>query len=515
MTRQKSALYNLLSAFVLNIVTVLLGFVTQRLFIMELGTDAAGLHSLFSTITNIFVMADMGVGAAVIFHMYKPFAKKQYNAIVTLVNFYRKVCFGVSGFIIVGGVMLLPFLGMMTNNSQVGVNIYALFSLYIVNSVFAYLMTYKRAILQADQKNYVISTVHVGYVLLLNSMQIALLLTTRNYYLFMAVMIVMRIVENILLNLYIDRKYTFLRKRIKKGLSQSTKKGIIKLVKGSLFHNSAGHLVSSVDNVVISSMLGLTVLGLYSNYQMIFMAAGILISQVFYSITANIGNLLIEHNLEKSFSMVKRLRLLNLAFGIVATSVLWMVTKPFITLWLGEGFLLGDVVLLVLVANFFLQTMRAGMITMQSAAGILYENRFIPIYETIINLVLSVALAAVFGLPGVIVATIVSVLFLHLVAYPKYVFEVILQRKRIEYIYAIAKDSIMAAVVLIIEYGVMKLCAGVDNMIAYGAICLAASLIIPGILLYIFYGKSDEFGYFRDFAVEKWGMLKGRQRVKP
>lgn len=509
MNRQKLATYNLLSALLLNILTILLGFITQRLFIFELGASAAGLHNLFSTITNIFVMADVGIGAAVIFHMYKPFARKQYSKIVILTNFYRKVCFGVSGIIVVGGLAVLPFLPLFVDSQQITVNMYVIFGMYIVSSVFSYLLTYKRAVLQADQRNYIISVIHIAYVLLLNGMQIAILVTTRSYYLFLLTLIVMKLLENIAINAYINKSYTFLRKSGKTGLDNKTKKNIIKMVKGSFFHNSAGHLVSSVDSIVVSSFFGLAVLGLYANYQMIFMAASILISQMFYAITANVGNLLVEGNNENTFRVVKRIRFLNLVLGLVSTSMLIVLLGPFIAIWLGNGFQLDGIVVAILIANFFLQVMRSSMLMLQNAAGMLYENRFVPIYETIINLVLSVTLAWLFGLVGVFIATVISVLFLHYVAYPKYAYQIILGRKKKEYVIAISWDIALMMVVAVVDYIALGLLS-TYNVVAHIVIGTMFSVVMPLLLVSLAYWQSEEFSYFYKFFVDHFLHTKRR-----
>lgn len=507
MNRRKSAVYNLLSALILNILTTLMGFMTQRLFVTELGTNAVGLHSLFSTITNIFVMADVGIGAAVIFHMYKPFAKKQYDKIIVLTNFYRKVCFGVSGVIIAGGATVLPFLPLFVDGKQLTVNIYAIFVMYIVSSVLSYLLTYKRAVLQADQRNYIISSIRIVYTLLLNGIQIAILITTKNYYLFLLTLIVMKLSENIVINLYINRLYTFLRNSGKTRLDNKTKKNIVKMVKGSFFHNSADHLVSSVDSIVISSFFGLTTLGLYANYQMVFMAAGILISQMSHAITANVGSLLVEGNDENTFRIVKRIRFLNLVLGLVATSMLIVLLGPFIVIWLGSGFRLDGIVVAVLIANFFLQVMRSSMLMLQNAAGMLYDNRFVPIYETIINLVLSVILARLFGLVGVFIATVISVLFLHYIAYPKYAYQIILRRKKKEYIAAISWDILLMAIVAAVDYMLIGLLSKCD-MTMYIMLGSLLSAAIPLIVVCVAYRRSEELSYFYAFFSEQFSRIK-------
>lgn len=497
MNRRKSAIYNLVTSFVLSLITIGLGFVTQRFFIRTLGTEVSGLNNLLNTIVNIFVMADMGIGAAVIFFMYEPFAKRDYQAVAKLVAFYKKICYAVAIFIVLAGLVTMLFLSAIVNKQFVDFNLHLVFGLFIVSSLLSYLMTYKRAILQSDQRNYVINLIHTGYVVVLNVSQIIILITTKNYYLYLISLIGLRLAENIIINLYINQKYqTLIDFKANSQLDKDTKQGIIKRVKGSFFHNSAGHVSSSIDSIIVSNFFGLHILGLLSNYVMIFSAASILVSQVFYSITANLGNLLTEKNKARTYEVMKKIRFLNLFIAIVLSSVLFVVMNPFITLWLGKEYILETSLLLALIVSFYLQSMRSGILTLFNAAGMVYENRFVPVYESIINVVLSIALAQVLGAVGVFVATICSLLYLHLVAYPKYAYRMILQQPGYQYIKKVMAEIGVFVLILLANYGLvfnLLIANPLLELLIKGGLSLVLSLILFG----LFYYRCPEMAYYQ------------------
>lgn len=100
-----------------------------------------------------------------------------------------------------------------------------------------------------------------------------------------------------------------------------------------------------------------------------------------------------------------------------------LIMQSFITIWIGKKFLLPIVVLIVLVFNFYQNMMRSTYQAFKEAAGIFYEDRFVPLFESITNIVVSIILVKLIGLPGVFIGTIISGLVLWLYSYPKYVYK--------------------------------------------------------------------------------------------
>lgn len=495
MNRKKASTLNAGSAIILNIITIFIGFIAQRIFINTLGTEVMGLNNLFTNIVSVLTMADMGLGSAVLYYLYKPIAQNDTEKVASIIFFYRRACYAISAIIIALGILLLPFLNNIVGSDRPNNNIYIVFILFIISSVLSYLMTYKRALLQASQKNYIISTVHVGYVLVLNGIQIALLLETHNYYIYLGALIIMKFLENIAVNYITTVRYSHIVNTKPQPLAKSTKNGIIKIMKGTVFHNSAGYIANSKDSIVISNMFGLAQLGVFANYQLIIVAVSTLVSQIFYSITASIGNLLVEGNKDKSYKVVKRVCFINLWVAFIASIIFFSFVNEFVVLWLGSGYVVDYYTLVSLTIMLYLQSTRHSILSILLAAGVTYENRHIPVIEVAINVICSVVFAYLWGLPGVFLGTSASMIFLHLVGYPKYCFELILGRKRREYRISFLVDFIlflgsMLFIKVISNYTLF------NSGIVSGIIVSIVGVIFSTILLSIRYRKSEEYRYF-------------------
>ena len=501
--RKELTILNAITSIALSGITIVIGFVSQRVFIDALGSEYLGLSNLFSNLVSVLTMADMGLSSAVVFHLYAPLAKKQHDRLRSIMNFYRRTCRIVALIIVVFGALMMPLLGTIVDNSPVGIEIHAVFLLFVANAVFSYLMNYKRALIQADQKSYMISLVHVFYVIALNSIQIAILVISQNYYAYLAIAIVARIIENLVLNKIAIKRYANIFSEPESPkIDTAAKKGIIRMMKGTAFHNVAGQITSSKDSVIISSMFGLGALGRYANYQMVFSAAATLISQVFSAITANLGSVLVEDNKGKSFEVFKKILLVNNCLVLVFSVGLFSVLSDFIKVWLGSSFELPFGFLLIFSITFYLQTIRQATITLLLAAGVVYENRFVPVMETCINVIASILCAYIFGLSGVLIGTSISMVFLHLFSYPKFAYSVALGQSKAAYVRQFILNFAIFLASLTIS-AVISSTVVIESPILHGAVTGMSSLLVSGMFLLAAYKSTPEFKYFSQLIKSK------------
>lgn len=499
--RKENSIKNIIVALIMTIINVIIGFIAQKIFINTLGEVYLGINGLFTNIISMLSIADLGIGTAIVYNMYKPIADKNIEKIKSLMNFYKKSYRIVAIVVLILGTCITPFLNFIIGKNNIStisnINIYMVFYLFLVDAVSSYLLTYKRSMLYANQKNYVINSVHILCILFMNMFQIGFLLYTKNYYAYLIIKIIFRIIENLTINMIVEKMYPYLNEKENDKLDDETKQDINKRLEASIFHNIGGFIVLGTDNIIISKFLGIVVVGLYSNYYLIINTVNNLLSQIFSAVTASVGNLLVEENMEKSHDIEGKISFANFWLYTVAGIMIYCLITPFIKVWLGESFLLDNTVTIILIFNFFMQGMRKTMQVFSEAGGVCYENRFVPIVEAIVNIIASIALVKVIGLAGVFLGTIISSLVLHLYSFPKYVYKGLLKKEPLEYIKMTFKYLIIMTIIMIITVIII-------NMIKTQSIYLQLlinfllSFLIPNILLYIMYRKSDNFIYYKE-----------------
>lgn len=511
--RSSNSIKNIIFSVTLSVVTMIVGFIAQKIFLEILGTEYLGVQGLFTNVLSILGIVELGIGPAMIYKLYKPLAKNNKEKIKSLISFYKN-CYIIIAIVITSlGLMLLPFLKYIVGETNIEININYIYILFLVDTACSYLLTYKRSILYADQKNYVLDAVHIIYIILMNVSQIIILVLTKNYILYLIIKIIFRILENIVLTLITNKKYPYIKEKKVKQLSKREKKSIYINLKGLIYQKISGVASQGINNIIISSFLGVSTVGMYSNYNLVLQALNNLISQAFTSITASVGNLLTETDTQKSYSIYKKLLFINSWIFMFASIGILCIIEPFITLWIGEQYILPFSVLIVLVINFYIQGMKRTSNTFKEAAGIYYKGRFLAISETILNILFSIVLIKLYGLVGVFLGNIVSSLVWFFYGYPKYIYKPIFKRNYVEYIKDYIPYVSIGIIVSIITYFIVQLIQ-IENIWSKILIDIIIVGLIPNILYMLIFFKTKEFDYCRDTIISFVKSILNRNKQK-
>lgn len=492
--RKKNSIKNIIGSMASNIITIIIGLIAQALFIKILGSEYLGLNGLFSNIITMLGIVELGVGNAIIYNLYKPIAENNIEKIKSLMKFYKKSYMIIAFVVAIIGIAIIPILPFFVEDVSVNINIIIVYLLFLADVVCSYLLFYKRSILYANQKNYIINIIHIIYTILLNAFQILVLYLTRNYYYYLVIKIFMRIFENSIISIIADRKYPFINNSAD-NLDKETEKDIFTKVKALFFHKIGSFAVLGTDNIIISKYLGLITVGLYSNYYLIINAIQTVFGQIIISFTASIGNMLVTESKQKCYDVFKKIRFFNFWLATFASCSVLIIMDSFISIWIGDEYILPLLVLEVLVFNLYQKLMRNSYMSFKEAAGIYYEDRFVPLIEATLNIVVSIVCCKLFGLAGVFVGTVISGLALWCYSYPKYVYKRLFDRSYIEY----AKETIGYIILFVlIASGTYYLSTIINFSNIYLEFISNAmiSLIVPNILLFIIFFKTDNFKYY-------------------
>ena len=498
--RKKQSIINSIVSVISTVITMVIAFIAQTIFFKTLGEEYLGLNGLFSNIISILAVVELGIGPAIVYNLYRPVAENNKEKIKSLLGFYKKSYHIIALAIMALGICILPFLKIIVGDITINVNIYLVFLLVLIDTICSYLLTYKRSILIAHQKNYVIALVHLAYTVILNILQIGILIVFRNYIFYLLVKIIMRIVENIIITIIANKKYKYICEKDVKPLERDIIKDIFSKVKGLIFHKIGTFIVLGTDNILISTFIGVGSVGLYSNYLLVINGINSLFSQMFSSVTASVGNLLVENNNEKSFSVYKKIRFLNFWINTFCSSCMLALLQPFISMFFGKEALFGIGTVAIILLSWHLNFTRRDISLFKEAAGIYHEDRFIPIIESIINIVASIIFLKIFGLKGIFMGTITSSMVLFLYSYPKYVYKNLFSRKKLEYIKSFFMQLLQTIIIASSTYFLVNL-INISNVYFDFVLSCIVSICVPNAILYIVYRKSEEYKYLTDILI--------------
>nr|WP_317279569.1 oligosaccharide flippase family protein [uncultured Fusobacterium sp.] len=458
MSRIENTLKNMFSGLIAQIIVLVMNFINRTIFIKFLGVEYLGLSGLFSNILSMLSLAELGVGVAISFSLYKPLAQKDIRKIKALMNFYSKAYHLIGIVILVLGICLIPFLDFFIKEKPNIKNFILIYMLFLGNSVISYFFTYKRSLLSADQKEYINIINRTIFMIIQSIVQFLVLIVFRNYIVYLLVVIICTLISNIEISIKCNRMYPFLKKN-KENLNKSETKILLKYVGAQMSHKVGGIVVNGTDNILITSLLknGLVIVGLYSNYLLIINAVRNIINMFFLSVTASVGNLNAEENKEKSKQIFNNIFFLNMFFYGVTSNCIFNLINDFIRIWLGEKYILSLDIVIVIVINYFITGMRQSCITFNTTLGLFWNDRFKPWIEAIINLIVSIILIKYFGFIGILLGTLISTLVTSFWIEPFILYKNGFKEKLTEYFKKYIKYTLIIGALTYITYVITNL----------------------------------------------------------
>ena len=505
--RTENSIKNSLSSLIQSSVTMIIGFIAQAIFLKILSMEYLGLNGLFTNILTMLSIFELGIGDAIIYNLYKPIADNNIKQIKSLMNFYKKAYNIIALIVLIVGLFFIPFLKLIVGEIAINVNIYIIYLLFLLSTVCSYFIAYKRNLIYANQKNYIINIIHIFYTIILNIMQLGFLYFTKNYYIYLIIKIICQLLENIIINFIADKMYPFLKEKNSEKLEKNVEKNIFTKVKALFFHKIGNVIVSGTDNIIISSFLSVVDVGLYSNYFIIINAVNTLFSQIISSTTASVGNMLILEDTEKRFGTFKKIRFLNFWLACFGGVAILTIIQPFIKLWIGEEYLLPLFTVIVLVINFYQKMMRRTYGSFKDAAGIWVEDKYVPLIEAFLNIVFSITLVKVFDMAGVFLGTIISGLTLWIYSYPKYVYKKLFNRSYRNYMIETVGYLVLFSIILTITYCVSLLFVFSNNFVQV-LVNSIISLIIPNFLIILIFRNTENFKYFLELIKKVYNQFQ-------
>lgn len=421
--RTKKVLANAKISLIFFVILLFLSFVSRSVFINNLGTEVLGLNTLVTNLIGFLNLAELGVVSAIATSLYKPIAennKKEIIEVITIQGWlYRNIAYLIIGMALI----LMCFFPIIFKKIQLPLwYVYSIFCVLLISSLLTYFINYKQVLLIAEMKEYkiilCIKTTQIAKILL----QIFFVMNFSNgFFYWLMLELVYGIVSSFFLKRIIDKEYPWLDINIKKGKFLKNKhKNIIKHTKQLFFHKIAGFVLLQTTPMLIYAYVSLTMVTVYDNYMMIILGIASLVTAVFSSFQPAIGNLVANDNKNIILNFFEEYFVLRYWIASILCVVLFFQGHNFVTLWVGEKFVLTGNAFIWLNVYLFLVLTR--VIDPFVYAFGLYGDIYAPIVEAIINLGLSMILGYYFGLSGIIAGVVISLIVIVSIWRPFYIY---------------------------------------------------------------------------------------------
>ena len=479
----------------------------RTVIIKVLGAEYLGLDGLFTSVLQVLNLSELGFGTAIVYSKYKPIANNDESTICALYALYRKIYRVVGIIILIVGIGIVPFLQHLIKGDYPSeLNIYILYSIYLGNTVLSYLMfAYKNSLLSAFQREDVISKINLMTKVVLYLAQVVLVVVFENYYIYLIVLPISTLLNNILISIDVDKRFPQI---VCCGRVEATLMHDIKTkVAGLMISKVCQVSRNAFDSIFISAFLGLTITAMYNNYYYIINAITGFLGIISTSLMAGVGNNVASHDAKKNYEDMCKMDYLYMLLGGWCSLCLICLIEPFMLIWVGKEytFPLGVVVLLVV----YFYALKIGDVRSiyVNAAGLWWENRFRSIMEAVANIVLNYFLGKKFGVYGIVVATLISLLVFNFFYGSRIIFKHYYKNgKHSRYVGTHFLYAAITFGVAAITYNACQYIQGNEWMVLIGRFVVC--LLLPTILYFLIYRKTKIYKKTMPWLLEKFHLEK-------
>lgn len=469
-SRKKNALRNSIVGILAKSIAILGGYLTRILLVRSVPPELVGLNGLFFTILGGLMLTNMGLDTAMAYSLFRPVAEGDLGRQRALLKFYRRVYLCFSGAILLIGLCVYAFLPAILREELDGRTVSLVYFLFLLNTILSYQWVSRRTLIFALQKDYVNDLFASGFWILQYAAQCLILILTGSFPLFLLAEVVCTGLKNLSITAYAHRRHPFPRDLSVPEISGEEKKALAGNIRAMLLHKSGSVIINNTDNILLSSMFGISMVASYSNYTLISGSVHQLFTKLINGISAGVGNIGVTESKEQAeavFGLVLFVTCWIFGFGAAA---LFILLEPFIRLSFGSSYLLPQHVVLLLCLNFYLNGVRRASLVFRDSLGLFRRDRYKTLAEGIVNLIASILFASRLGLAGVLAGTTFSYVSVSLWVEPLVLYRDYFRRPTGEYFKKLLIYSLAVA--------------------AAGAAAWAVCRLIPGASLWSLLGKA-------------------------
>lgn len=421
--RTSKSLRNSAVALLFYFITLVVEFFSRKIFLDHLGEDILGLNTTAQSLLQFLNIAELGIGVAIAFALYKPLANKDHRSICEIVSLQGHFYKIVAWVVIFGAVAIMCFFPAIFGKMTLPLwYAYASFSVMLVSALLSYFFNYKQVVLAADQKNYKIQYSFKGVMIVKVICQmIAVKWFPYGYEWWLALELAFAIIATITLTRTVRKTYPYLKsvkvtKELKKRYSE-----IYLKIKQLTYGKIATFALSQTSPLIIYAYIDLAVVALYGNYMLVSNGVTALVRAAFNDMAGGIGNLVASSELQHILKVFKELFCVRFMICCVLCFGVYVMTTPFIQLWIGDKYVLDNTFLILMVFFLLIQTSRTIVESFTQAYG-LFGDVLAPVIEAILNIGLSILLGYYYGLNGIMTGVLISLVVIVVLWKPYYLY---------------------------------------------------------------------------------------------
>lgn len=457
MSRTTNSIKNISTQLLSTVIIAILGFVSRKIFVDNIGTEYLGLNGLLSNVLGLLSLVEGGIGTSIVYNLYKPLAEKDEAQIIALVQLYRRIYRVIALIVFCLSLLLFPFLDVLIKDGDGLSYVSVVYFIFVANTIVGYFMADKWSLVNSDQKQYKLAGYNIAFQVSLYLIRIYVLVRYKSYLSYLIVEFICRLLYNLFIVKKVNELYPFIRTKKRYSISKETQSNIINNVKALFFHSTGGYLVHSTDNLIISSFVSISAVGIYSNFRLLVGQFSSLSKSFFNGIKESVGNLVAIESKEKQFEVFQILYFINFLITSFIVSLMYNTLNPFVSWWLGTKYVVANSTIVAICLFFFVDEIRSSIMMYKVVSGLFVPDKYVVFITALINIAVSLLLVKKYQMTGVLLGSSISLLLTASWNWPRIVYKYVFMRSPSHYfklygVYVVVTISISYISRLINDY---------------------------------------------------------------
>ena len=392
-----------------SIITTFLAFISRTIFIYTLGKVYLGINGLFTNVLILLSFAELGIGTAMVYNLYKPIKEKNQERIKSILLLYKKAYQIIGITVAFLGLLFIPFLDKIIKGGRPDIpeDLTIIYLFFLTNTVLSYFFVYKISIITAHQKGYITAIYSQIFNIIQTTIQITTLLLFKSFILYLSILVLCTFLNNIFLSIKAEKLFPYIKEKAKPLPTKEIKK-IFWDIQALAVYKFASVILNGTTNIILSALFSIEVVGIYANYMLFIHFFSKLINKITGSFTASLGNLNTERNPEKQFYIFKQLYFICAwMFGLASVGFMLM-HREIISFWIGDNFVFSEIIVFTIIFHYYTNAVSFAPHVYRTTLGLFVQGQIAPAIAAILNIILTISMGKWFGIPGVFLATAIT-----------------------------------------------------------------------------------------------------------
>lgn len=406
--RNKLAVKSSVIGLFARLLSIIIGLICSRVFALYLGAECLGINGVFSNVLGFLQLAELGIGTAITYALYKPLVCGDIREIKILMQFYKKIYRRVFYIIMFIGILIIPLvLSLVEGVSYSKEYIVLAYLANLATTGVTYLLAYKRDLLYADQKQYVFVLIDAIVNVVFCFLRIFTMIYTRSFICCILLSFIQYFVSNLVVSIYCDSKYPFLKDIVDEKYDKID--DFNKNLKNIFIGKIGAWVYNSTDNLIISKFAGIVMVGLLSNYYLIKLTLQTILSSITAPIQPMIGNYIREKDdMAQIFDVFKTYTFIRYFIANIVTIGFIVMGNDVMKLWLGSDFVVGQSFVNLLAIDMYIGIVHGPLNDFIQVLGLFKNDKNMSLFGMMINLILSIFFVNIYGPIGVLIGTAIA-----------------------------------------------------------------------------------------------------------